>query len=410
MANTDLLQIQNKINTHKENLANNLINKEVSASKDETFTALIGKVNQITGGGGGGESSLDWSTVTDMMYMFYTSPSRLEFLAPSINCDMSQVEKWNYAFYGTINSSKWDIVFQDINFQFKTLSPYQFYNCNSLTDIKVSDDFSASDMKYVFYNCMKLPLAKAVEIINRNENMANYQNCCSACGQTLLGNGTEIIEGMTINASSMTSMFSSCSNLLKFGNITNNCSNICELDNLFNQCSYLEEVGLITLKETNRLYNIFSACTRLKKIVGFNIQNERNAIIIGSSTLYLLGNGHFYNLEECLQVPISYFAYGGKNIAFLYGTSSSRKPLKRLTFSTTDIPYLNKSYEKSFNIEYCSFDREGMVEMFNSLPDANDVTGAKIITITGNLCVDNGTLTDDDIAIATVKGYTIKTA
>jgi hypothetical protein len=50
-----------------------------------------------------------------------------------------------------------------------------------------------------------------------------------------------------------------------------------------------------------------------------------------------------------------------------------------------------------------------MVEMFNSLPDASDVTGAKNITITGNPCVTDGTLTAADMAIATNKGYTLTT-
>lgn len=72
--------------------------------------------------------------------------------------------------------------------------------------------------------------------------------------------------------------------------------------------------------------------------------------------------------------------------------------LKRLTIS----PYA-KGMNQPIDIENCSFTRETMVELFNSLP----ATCTSTITITGNPCVTDGTLTDDDKAIATNKGCTI---
>lgn len=72
--------------------------------------------------------------------------------------------------------------------------------------------------------------------------------------------------------------------------------------------------------------------------------------------------------------------------------------LRRLTFS----PYI-KGMNQYINITNCSFTRETMVEMFNSLP----ATCASTITITGNPCVIDGTLTAEDRAIATDKGCTL---
>lgn len=57
-----------------------------------------------------------------------------------------------------------------------------------------------------------------------------------------------------------------------------------------------------------------------------------------------------------------------------------------------------------FSISDCSFEREGLVEMFRSLPT---ITSAKTITITGNPGVDD--LTEEDKAIATDKGWTLET-
>ena len=53
MAKSDLQQIQQKINTHKTNLAQNLENKQVEASADETLESLIGKINTISAGSAG---------------------------------------------------------------------------------------------------------------------------------------------------------------------------------------------------------------------------------------------------------------------------------------------------------------------------------------------------------------------
>ncbi len=53
MANNDLTQIQNKINTHKTNLAQNLSAKNVPATASETMTSLIDKVKTIKAGSSG---------------------------------------------------------------------------------------------------------------------------------------------------------------------------------------------------------------------------------------------------------------------------------------------------------------------------------------------------------------------
>lgn len=49
MANNDLIEIQNKINEHKNNLAQNLTNKRVDAEPSETFSDLIEKVKDVKG-------------------------------------------------------------------------------------------------------------------------------------------------------------------------------------------------------------------------------------------------------------------------------------------------------------------------------------------------------------------------
>lgn len=82
----------------------------------------------------------------------------------------------------------------------------------------------------------------------------------------------------------------------------------------------------------------------------------------------------------------------------LQGSTTSKKSLKRFTYSPLTQHAVN------VNVAYSSFEREGAVEMFNSLPA---VTSSHTITLTGNPCVTKGTLTDADKRIAENKGWTI---
>lgn len=71
---------------------------------------------------------------------------------------------------------------------------------------------------------------------------------------------------------------------------------------------------------------------------------------------------------------------------------------------------MENAIRSAIYIPYCSFDRDGMVEMFNTLPDVSNLgLGANNvkITITGNPCITDGTLTDEDKMIATEKGWVL---
>lgn len=84
----------------------------------------------------------------------------------------------------------------------------------------------------------------------------------------------------------------------------------------------------------------------------------------------------------------------------LQGSTTSKKALKRFTYSPLTTNAVN------VNVAYSSFERENAVEMFKSLPA---VTSSRTITLTGNPCVTNGTLTATDKLIAENKGWTIVT-
>lgn len=406
MANNDLIEIQNKINEHKSNLAINLTNKNVPAQSTETFTGLIEKVKNIEGGGGSG---IDWSTLTNASYMF-NEESKFNTLFPTVNCDMSQVTSWNNAFYRIINSTDKDNTLKQSPIVFSYLSEHQFYDCLSLTELNTADELSASsdDIKYIFYGCVKLPLSDALGILSKVKSPCNMQYALALCGQAVIpdSKGFDNIGDISLKATNLNGFLYCCYNIKTFGNLTI-LSDSCNISDLFSGCSYMTDVGtIIATSLTTYSDTIYYSCNKLVRAGGVKLTGQSTDIII-SSTGYFTSQTKIKTLEELTNMPISWFRYGGKNIGIIKGTSSSPLPLKRLTFSTTDTPYYSKDYAKDFSIEYCSFDRDGMVEMFNSLPDSSDVTKTKSITITGNPCVTDGTLTDEDIAIATAKGYSI---
>lgn len=409
--NNDLILIQDKINTHKYDLSVNLVNKNVAAKEDETLASLISKVKDIEQGGGSGGSGLDWSTVTDMSYAFYQNNVLFDFLWPTINCDMSQVKSWQWAFYKIINNEERDTMFQEKPIAFNIISPQQFNYCSYLTNVNFANEIKSNGFNNAFEGCVRLPISKIKELLGKINNEANnysFSNAFVSVGSSL--EEYDSLGDFEVNANNMTSMFSNMTKLKKVGNITNIYNSKCTTSTLFNGCSNLEEVGLITMQAMSTSYNMFNSCSKLVKINGFSVPSQKyQGEILTSSSYRFISNSSLTSLEECLNIPVGYFRYGGTNIG-LSGTASSIKTLRRLTFCQSDEGYYTKNYAKNLPIQYCSFDRDGMLEVFNTIPDASDVTATSTITITGNPCVADGTLTEEDIAIATAKGYVVTTA
>ena len=417
MAYTDLTQIQEKINTHKSNLAANLAAKSVNANSSETLAVLIGKVKDIeqTGGGGSGGSGLDWSTVTDMSYAFYYAPRMVAFLLPTLPSDISYVTDWKSSFNTAITTADADNAFQNNKKKFDKLAHGMFRDCTKLKNIEWANNLTAceNNASYCFYGCSIIPFAVILEALKRLDKTKSVhigQIFYSASQSSTDKKGSIDVGDLELNVTNMEQSFRGVTSIKSIGNITNIFNQAISIHMCFYGCTYMEEIGLITTPAiSSGSYNLFVSCSKLKKINGFSVPSQKyQGEIITSSSYRFISNSSLTALEECLNIPVGYFRYGGTNIG-LAGSASAVKPLRRLTFCQADEGYYNKTYAKNLDIKYCSFARDGMVEMFNSLPDANDVTGTKVITITGNPCATDGTLTDEDIAIATAKGYTITT-
>ena len=259
--------------------------------------------------------------------------------------DIPAISDASYFFYEGARVDKFESLKKCVS---KPSKMYNMFASATIQNLDLSwlDTSEVTNMDHAFYNLKGTPTLDLSCLNTSNVQTMRYALSYCEAEQIILG-GID-----TSHVTDMSSMFSSCNHLTS-----------------------IDFSGIDTSK-VNRMSGIFSYCMALSEILGF-----------------------------------SALAAEGLNIAFPLGSSRETYALRRLTFRT-DLPDGQYSIRSNINIRYCSFDRDGMVEMFESLPDLNgsgvSTNNSKIVIIS-NPCVNDGTLTATDRAIATSKGWTIVT-
>lgn len=186
----------------------------------------------------------------------------------------------------------------------------------------------------------------------------------------------------TESATSMKSMFETCQRLANLDVSHFNTSNVTDMSYMFKVCECLESVNLSgwdTSKVKNFGY-MFQGCKALKSV---DMSHFDTSTATSFSSMFT----DCFMLREI--IGFSAVNKAGISIGFPFGTASSPSALGRLTFRT-DLGEGVYSIRSAIKIPYNSFSREGMVEMFNTLPDVSALgltTAQTTITITGNLCL-----------------------
>lgn len=291
-----------------------------------------------------------------------------------------------------------------------TSTAYMFYNCGyNLKEIDLSglDTKNVTDMSNMFYGCSSLTSIDVSGFdTGKVESMNNMFNGCSNISSVDLS----MLD--TSRLEEINGMFSGCSKLTEV-----DMSNFIfwNLDQMVMQSAFYNCKSLKSVKfpvREIRLYNASSAFNYCSELISIDLScfNTKDSTASAFQSMFT-GCG---KLEEIIGFSAANRA--GCSIGFPNGNNAtSPAALKRLTFRPYEGGY---SIRSAINIKYCSFERSGMVEMFNSLPDitaANVGTSYKKITITGNPCLTGTltdgtvceTLTDEDRAIATNKGWTL---
>lgn len=262
-------------------------------------------------------------------------------------------------------------------------------------------DFTISDASYLFAEGSRLDIMDI--LLDCVSNLTNTAHMFSNC-RTLKSIDLSKID--TSQVTNMSAMFNNCA-LIKNLDLSNfDTSNVTNMSSMFYGCNNLETVNLSSFNtsKATTMAQMFYNCSNLLRLdmSNFDTSNVDSISYFCSSR----------KLEEFIGFSATKSAGTSLTNTFPTGTSTStsgRAALKRLTFRT-DLGEGVYAIRSAFSIKNCSFTREGMVEMFNTLPDISSLglsASNTKITITGNPCLTDGTLTDEDRAIATSKGWTL---
>lgn len=190
------MSVKSRIAELNARLATKLTARGVTASEDETTTALINKVDDIPEGGG-----IDWSQWTDWQY-FSCNNNRNELVAKLKYSDTANGTNFSYMFYFCRALTTIP--------EFDTSSgrdfSFMFYYCSALTTIPQLDTSSNTNFAYMFYTCSKLttiPLLNMSSMSSTNWS-SMFQNCSALENVTFEG---------TIPVRGNMNVFSSCSKL-----------------------------------------------------------------------------------------------------------------------------------------------------------------------------------------------------
>lgn len=303
----------------------------------------------------------------------------------------------SYLFYNGARLSEKDALM--VRLKDLTTTSNMFQGCSDMTSIDVSglDTSKVVDMSAMFANCNNL---SALDVsgfdVGSVQKMGSMFTGCS--NLTELDVGDWDTSALTL----MTTMFAACSKLSTLNVSGWDTGGVTNMDRMFRGCSSLTHIDVSKWDTSNvtSMQYMFENCSSLVSVDLRGWDTGRAKTI-----------GGMFTGCSALEAIIGFSATNkaGLSITFPIGTASKPCALKRLTFRT-DLPDGTYSIRSAINIKYCSFDRYGMVEMFSTLPDISALglsSGYSTITITGNPCVTDGTLTDEDRAIATTKGWTL---
>lgn len=241
-------------------------------------------------------------------------------------------------------------------------------------DLSSVDLTKVKNMEYAFYNCQMAP-----EIIFGTHGVISPSSMTSAFSNCQAIRTIDLSVFDANNCTSLRALFLSCASLesVDLSSFLTEASVYCDADSAFQNCTKLKSIDMSNFdtSKISNMNNFLDSSRRIEEVVGFSC-----VLVSGATKLFPAGGG-----------------------------PGLKSDLRRLTFRT-DLPDGQYAIRSPIDIRYCSFARDGMVEMFGTLPDISGLTlsdSYKRITITGNPCVTDGTLTDEDKAIAIGKGWTI---
>lgn len=354
----------------------------------------------------------------------------------------------NYLFYNYQGTTIPDGILNFNQTKNATSANYMFYNCKNLTEFPLLDFSSLTSTQYMFSNCQKLTSLPDYDFGNVTDasNMFYYHSTSYESEKPIL---TEITLNLP-NCKTMNYIFqyqynltyidlSSCKNIQSIQNAFYNCSKLEKVifnenclfttcDNMFTSCSNIEEIILpLSLEKCLSMSQIFRDCYKLTKISNFSIsqyityaqelfRNCHALIELPELDLHNYTRGiqtMFYGCTSLKQISL----INTKVLASMYQTFYNCQSLTRIEgINASNVTDFSSAFyycislttlsmygmKASFDIHWSTLmERDELVNLINNLAT---VTSTRTLTLGSTL---KSKLKDEDIAIATEKGWTI---
>ena len=343
----------------KSDIKTAIINKGVSVADSDSFTTYADKIESIeTGGtGGGGESTTEGFDFSVLGYDTTLNNSCNDKIQADIDYSKTILDKWNPNTTSAYDAFRYDtklVYCPNIDTSKVTTMQYMFNSCKSLTTIPVLNTSNVTIMQYMFYDCSNLTTIPLLDTSNVTDMFGMFYLCSSL---------QSIPQLDTSNVTKMGSMFYECSNLTTIPEIDT--SKVTNMNSMFQNCSSLQSIPLLDTSNVTNVQNMIRYCNKLQSIP---------LLDFGSVTV------------------ISYFCYGENT------TLTDLGGFKNLKVDWKD----NYGLYKLPNLTY-----QSVMNVINNLYDFRtngDTSTTRTIALHPK---SKALLSDEDIAIATNKGWTI---
>lgn len=264
-----------------------------------------------------------------------------------------------------------------------------FYDCQNVSSLNMSsfDTANVTNMTQMFYNCQNV---SSLDVSNFNtskvENMKSMFEGCSKL------TSIDVTNFNTSKVSDMSNMFKSCSRLSSLDLSSFNTSNVTTLAGMFESCSSLTSIDLsnFNTSKVETMGSMFKRCSKLTSLDLSNFDTPAGGVAIDNmfDTCSLLTTIMFpnnFNISKSNDYS---------SLVFLFFNCTS---LTTVTGTITGI-------KVRLPLEYSPLTNESAMVFINGLDEVSKTT-----TITFKADTYN-TLTEEQIAIATSRGWSVVSA
>ena len=316
--------------------------------------------------------------VTNMGY--FTQPCRDKLRTLDLSeFDTSQVTSMTEAFY-QCNKLE-EINLTNVNTSNVTSMNYMFFNCSGLTSLDVSnfDTSNVTDMSRMFCICSGLT---SLDVSNFDtSNVTDIINMFSNCsGLTSL----DVSNFDTSNVTNMDSMFSNCKGLTSLDVSNFDTSNVTNMDSMFSNCKGLTSLDVSNFDTSNvtNMGYMFDQCIRLTSID-----------LSGSETTKLTSIKSMF--RECYELKDLYINFDLKLI------SEYQIEIFISCRSLTNVVGKFNNYKHNLDLSFSPLTEASAMVFINGLATVTEKRRLSLSATTYD------SLTPEQIAIATAKGWTV---